>query len=349
MATFRERNGKIQAAVYIDGKRTSKTFDNKKEAELWALQTEVDGIVADDQDRLSAPTMQDVMQKYIDEVLIHSRASYGNINGAKFLMQPAWTNRKLSDVDTTVLSAWRDEQYKRVKPKTVQTYFNTYKTAINYYFGKFHPDTPNNVFRKVKLKKAFARDVQRITDADLNRIRENYAPLSGLGLGCLIDFAVETAIRKGEMLKLEWSMVDLDKGWLNLPDRITKTSMPRRIPLSVKAEDALMRWKAMDDEGVAVHRTAKFFKTEDGQKRVFKVGYAQLEEMWKKAKRNAGMDYLHWHDLRHEATSRLFDKGCTVTEAQSITGHATLEELTRYSHASGASVHSKIRGGGSND
>jgi len=341
MATFRERNGKWQAAVMIDGYRTSKTFETKKAAQMWAKEVEAGG-----KSRKKFPTMRDVLLKYIDEQLVHTKAAYGNINQAKVLMRPQWTNKPLDEIDTEILCRWRDKQYERVKPKTVKSYFATYKTAINYYFGKFNPETPNNVFRRVKLKQGYARVVQRISDADLQRIKDNNPPLSGLGLGFLIDFAVSTAMRKGEMLKLEWSMVDLDSKWLHLPDRITKTGRPRQIPLTEKAEQAIVLWKAMDDEGVAVHRTGKFFKTEEGQKRVFKIGHDQLEEIWKKAKRGAGLDYLHWHDLRHEATSRLFDLGCTVPEAQSITGHATIEELTRYSHASGASVFNKLRGGG---
>ena len=345
MASIRTRIGKYQASVSVGGKRKTRTFPTEKEAQLWALQQEVYG-GEDTQDRAIDPSMRVAMDKYVAEVVPNMRDVQKNRSYAKFLAQPKWTALPLSEVTSEMLCDWRDERYKMVSTKTVKSNFMFYRTVINYYYGKFNLESPNKLFRSIKLRPAHTREVQRLDDWEVDKLKEHVPTYRNGGfMPLLIDFALETGMRKGEMLKLEWSMVDFERGWLNLAGRITKTGQPRRIPITRKCEDAIKSYRELDEMGKAVYRTSAYFKTEQGLKRVFTVGDTQHREVWEKTKHAAGYGHLHWHDLRHEAISRLFDKGLTMPEAQSISGHATMEELTRYSHASGASVLAKLRGG----
>ena len=59
-----------------------------------------------------------------------------------------------------------------------------------------------------------------------------------------------------------------------------------------------------------------------------------LKQSFKRAVRRAGIKGLRLHDLRHEATSRFFEKGLNVMEVASVTGHKTLQMLKRYTHLS---------------
>jgi integrase len=66
--------------------------------------------------------------------------------------------------------------------------------------------------------------------------------------------------------------------------------------------------------------------------RVFPIGADAVTRAFDRACRKAGIEDLRFHDQRHEATSRLFEKGLNVMEVASVTGHKTLQMLKRYTH-----------------
>ena len=114
------------------------------------------------------------------------------------------------------------------------------------------------------------------------------------------------------MLSLEWKDVHLNQGCVHLSD--TKNGSPRNVPLSPKAQ-AILTDLPHDLSG-----------------RVFPVHFEALKGLWRRATRRAGIEDLHFHDLRHEATSRFFEKGLNVMEVATITGHKDLRMLQRYTH-----------------
>jgi integrase len=89
------------------------------------------------------------------------------------------------------------------------------------------------------------------------------------------------------------------------------------VPLSIKAASELRRLaKAAEREG----RVFPGLTTE------------AIKRAFMRACIRAGIEDFHFHDLRHEATSRLFEKGLNPIEVASITGHKTLQMLRRYTH-----------------
>ncbi|MBE0574099.1 site-specific integrase [Candidatus Dojkabacteria bacterium] len=128
----------------------------------------------------------------------------------------------------------------------------------------------------------------------------------------LVSFAIETGMRRSEMLNLTWQHVQLDKRFVHLAD--TKNGDSRNVPLSSKAIAIL--------QSIPRHISG----------RVFPIHFEALKSLWRRATLRAGLDDLHFHDLRHEATSRLFEHGLNVMEVASITGHKDLRMLQRYTH-----------------
>ena len=78
-------------------------------------------------------------------------------------------------------------------------------------------------------------------------------------------------------------------------------------------------------------------------KLVFKVNKSPLRQLWTRLIKRAGIEDLHFHDLRHEAISRFFEMGFTPPEVDSMSGHRTLSQLVRYSHASASLVADKLK------
>lgn len=138
-------------------------------------------------------------------------------------------------------------------------------------------------------------------------------------LANMVILAIETAMRQGEIFNLKWSLVFLEDHIIQLPFLNTKTRKKRIIPLSKKAEEVLNEQLLLNGESENVFS----YETSSG-----------LRASFNKARIEAGIKGLTFHDLRHEATSRLFEKGLDSVTVQTITGHKTLQMLARYTHLS---------------
>jgi len=125
-----------------------------------------------------------------------------------------------------------------------------------------------------------------------------------------VELAVETAMRRGELLNTRYE--HLQNGLLSIP--ITKTGVPRTIPLTPRALTVI---KALP-RSISGH----FLPTSANALRL----------SWERAKRRAMIEDLHFHDLRHEAISRFFEMGLSIPEVALISGHKDYRMLARYTH-----------------
>lgn len=130
-------------------------------------------------------------------------------------------------------------------------------------------------------------------------------------------------MRRGELLALQWTNVDLEKRIAFLP--MTKNGESRGVPLSSRA--------------------VTIFRALPGSRggSVFGALTAQAVQLsFRRAVRRAGISGLRLHDLRHEATSRFFEKGLNVMEVAAVTGHKTLQMLKRYTHLSATDLATRL-------
>jgi len=141
----------------------------------------------------------------------------------------------------------------------------------------------------------------------------------------IIVLALETAMRQGEILHLRWENINLKSRIAHLPE--TKNGSKRDIPLSVKARDVLIRM-GVQTKG-----------------RVFKYTSQGLKSTWRFMLIKLGIENLHFHDMRHEAVSRLFELGTLdMMEIASISGHKSLSMLKRYTHLKAQRLVRKMEG-----
>lgn len=128
----------------------------------------------------------------------------------------------------------------------------------------------------------------------------------------MVRLALATAMRRGELLRLRWENIDLQRRTAFLPQ--TKNGDPRTVPLSTEALTVLQ----------ALPRSLTGH--------VFPISAEALKHAWVRACASAGVIDLHFHDLRHEAISRMADKLPNLIELASVTGHRDLKMLARYYH-----------------
>ncbi|MCA0929753.1 site-specific integrase [Ruegeria profundi] len=138
----------------------------------------------------------------------------------------------------------------------------------------------------------------------------------------LLVLAVETAMRRGELLAMEWRHVDLQRCTVLLPR--TKNGHARTVPLSP----------------IALKTLGELLRADD---RVLPLSGDCVRQGFGRLRKRAGVDDIRFHDLRHEAVSRLVERGLSLIEVQQISGHRTLHMLQRYVHLQAADIVAKLQ------
>jgi integrase len=146
----------------------------------------------------------------------------------------------------------------------------------------------------------------------------------------VIGFALETAMRAQEILLATWADLNLDSGTLFIPKDNTKTSTARHIPLSKRAKEILR-------EQMAIRKSVT--------DRIFSsfTSSQHLSKHFRRICHRANIQDLKFHDLRHEATSRFFERGrLSDMEIMKITGHTQYSTLQRYANLRSSDLVSKM-------
>ena len=185
--------------------------------------------------------------------------------------------------------------------------------------------------------------VDRVKPDNKERALElNYRP----ALILLFDLALETAMRMREIYTL--TLDQINEGMRTVFLDKTKNGDKRQVPLSSVALDSIKRYKELVQAKDAEMEGWEFaggrlFPWWDGEKKTLRATTAKLSRQFSRVFEHAGSPDLHFHDLRHEATSRLYER-TTLTDVQiaSITGHKDLRMLKRYANLRGSDLASKL-------
>lgn len=141
----------------------------------------------------------------------------------------------------------------------------------------------------------------------------------------IIILALETAMRQGEILNLRWEHINLKTRIAHLLE--TKNGTKRDVPLSLRSRDALIRLECQS------------------KGKVFNYTSRGLKSTWRFMRLKLGIEDLHFHDMRHEAVSRLFELGTLdMMEIAAISGHKSLSMLKRYTHLKATRLVQKLEG-----
>ena len=333
------QNGKFwRAQIRRKGYPTlTMTFDTKLEAQRWAVEKETEiGRHSPEQVRQRIEnrqfTLNEALDRYEREVLPGKSASAQRTEPTmiKGLRQDLGA---LALVDVTggqlasVMRLWQNER------GWGGNHIRLHLALLSFLFGVARKEwdmpeliNPVPLVRKPKLPKG--RD-RRLRGDEESRLLQECAKMNP-ELADIVRFAIETAMRQGEILDMTWDNVHLDRHTVFLPHtKDPKMPESRTVPLSEAAEQCLVRQKARQC-------------AEDG--RVWKVQMEGLKYAYAQAKRKAGITGLTFHDLRHEATSRLAEKGLPIMTLQAITGHKSMQMLKRYTHISPDALVRALRG-----
>ncbi len=139
----------------------------------------------------------------------------------------------------------------------------------------------------------------------------------------LVITALDTAMRRGELLKLKWQDIDLNSATITVQATNTKTEKTRLIGMTDRVNENLAKlWEKSPKD-----KSASVFGIRDNFKRA-----------WQSALREAGINELHFHDLRHTGITRMIRAGIPASEAMKISGHTEMKTFQRYVNLTNDSV-----------
>ncbi len=154
---------------------------------------------------------------------------------------------------------------------------------------------------------------------------ERLLPACRPDLRALVEAALETVCRIGELLSLQWRAVRWAQNEMILPATKTKARRVRYVPISPRLH-AILEMRRLDPDGQEHSPQAYVFGTALGEP----VASKTIEDWWRRACARAKIADLHFHDLRREAASRLLEGGVPEQYVQQILGHADLTTTSRY-------------------
>ena len=332
MATFRKRSGSWQAIVKKKGfGQIARTFNTKGEAEAWAKVAESELVRGVFVSRAEAEntSLSDALDRYEREVTPLKKGIIQELSRIRILKSSHLASRSLASLQGKDIAVYRDYRLKEVSPATLRRELTILSSVFKYAIKEWGMGGLVNPVEAIRLPSARGkiRD-RRLLPGELDRI---LATSESPVLPDIARFAVETGMREAEISRMEWEHVDLKKKVYFMPfDSQRKPT--RNVPLSSEALAILERIpRRLDGKvwGVTGHAISVAWRRAVARARRL---YEKECEERKEKPDPAFLVNLTFHDLRHEATSRFFEKGLNPMQAAAITGHKTLQMLKRYTH-----------------
>lgn len=326
MASFQQRGDKWRAIVRRKGHPTqTETFERKADAQRWARK--IEGSI--DQGEFYAPSKEPLaklLERYRDEVTPHKAGHKWETTRINKLLKLPWVHLPVSQVGDAI-GHWVEAQRSVVSDATINRELNVLSGVFTYAIKRWKVGLRSNPIRAiVRPAKSRAR-TRRVADSELQRLWSHFgvgAPSTSKAyVPWAFEFAMETGLRTAELLKLRWADVNLEEGWVFvLP---SKNGDSRHALLTPRATELLQALPRVADT-------------------VFPLNAGTLGVMFRAGCKAVGITNLHFHDARHEATSRLAKK-LSVMELAAVIGHRDLKSLLVYYNPTPAELAAKLRGG----
>ncbi len=314
MAYYEKRGDAWRAQIRRKGYPTlSATFDTKAEAQRWAAEIEGDMSRSRfvDTREAESTTLTEALARYVNEVSESKKGSAQEKVRAKKWQKSAWGEKSLAAIRSSDMAAYRDAELKAGK-STATVRLNL--ALISHLYTVASKDWGiqglKNPCTAIRMPKGSKQRERRPTTAELKSLLKHAGDINA-ELPVIIELAVETAMRRSELVILRKDQVRGRVAFLE----DTKNGERRSVPLSKRAVELLEGLPTPIDGG-----------------RFFHLKLDSVSNYFALACEAAKIKDLRLHDMRHEATSRLFERGLSMMEIASITGHKTLSMLKRYTH-----------------
>lgn len=313
MATIQKRGNAWRAQVRKKGyPPITRTFDLKSDARIWAtaIERDMDRGTFIDRTEAESTNLKQALERYLKEVTPSKKGAKQETDRIKAWIERPLAKYALTNIHGADLATYRDERLAEGKsPATVRNEINIISHLFTIAKKEWGMECLINPVQNIRMPKQPAGRERRLRKGEEKALLE----AASYPLKQMITLALETGMRLGEILSVTWPNVDLSNSVLKLED--TKNGERRSVPLSSKARTTLAQ--------LPRHISGRVFPD---------VTNGAISHAFRRLCEDLEIEGLRFHDLRHEATSRLFEQGFDVMEVAAITGHKTLHMLKRYTH-----------------
>lgn len=373
MASIRKRDSKYHVQIRRQGLPSiTRSFSKLADAKEWAraMETKADrGDLAPNRSELKTTTLADLIKRYRDEVLPNKKGGDFETIMLNAFLRHRICRKTLDCLSPADFAAWRDEKVSKSKtdnpisPKSAKRILSPVQRLLQLAIDEWRIPLRENPLARLNLKVKDNRRERRLREGELERIVTAAEKCRNPYILPLALFALETAMRRGEILTMRWGDVDVKRLSVAIPE--SKNGYSRTIPLTERARAILETVQSVEmgsiqgvtegqetkkriSNGISLYECCSMYLEKpqialDFKARVFPISSISVRMAWDRLMVRAGIDDLHFHDLRHEAISRFFELGLTVPEVASISGHRDMRMLFRYAHADLARIINKLR------
>ncbi|MCD6705479.1 MAG: site-specific integrase [Thiobacillus sp.] len=297
----------------------TKSFTTRSDADKWArtIESEMDRGCFVCRSEAEATTLAQALERYRREVTPKKKGASREADRIGVWLRSDLAARSLASLRSSDFAAYRD---KRLGAGLASNTVRLELAIVSHLFTIAAQEwgiavtNPIQSIRKPKGSNARSRRLEGDEEQRLLAACAGHPYLSRL-----IVLALETACRQSEIVFLTWSEIDLT--WSVIKKDTAKNGEGRIIPLTKKALSVL------PPKGIG---------------RLFPVF---PRKAWETALKKAGMVNFHFHDLRHEAITRMFERGMNQFEVAAVSGHKTMQMLSRYTHLKPADLLRKMEAG----
>ena len=300
-----------------------RSFDRRSEAIAWATQLEAEadraGMVGDARSAHRV-TLADVLLRYRDQCSPGKQGAQSERARLLATARHPMTQCTPAKLSSSAVATYRDARLQEVAPATVLRELSLMQTAIETATREWGIPLPRNPVAIVR-RPIVRNDRKRRLDPD-EEARLLVAAQAGRSnwIRWVIIMAIETGMRRSELLALTWADVDLSDRVANV--RHSKNGESREVPLSMRSIRILKVLRQnCDDCGDT--------KAKNGDL-VFPFNAAAVRLAFERVRTRAGAPDLRFHDLRREGITRFIERGLNLIEASAISGHRDLRMLKRY-------------------
>lgn len=310
---YRNQNGNWTASIRRKNHSgISKSFKHFSDAKSWASKTESEL-------NLHTPiksrrTLHEALSRFEKDILPLYK-SHAQRAGELRRFRHHFPDLPLRKITAHLITRYRDQRLETgVSGSTVIKELNLLSKVFDVALREWEWIIDNPVKKVRKPKAGKSRD-RRLSEEETTTLINECERTNHHSMKNIILLAIETGMRQGELLNLHIEQINQGNHTLHLPD--TKNGSPRDVPLSPTALSAI---KAQ----IGIRETGKLFDN-------WSTGNG-FRSSFKRLCKRLSLENFRFHDLRHEAASRLFEKGLNQFQVAAITGHKSLQSLQRYTH-----------------
>jgi len=266
------------------------------------------------------PTLSEFSSKFIEyQRHVKQKRSWKKDESHMVRINKILGHLKLSEITIKHIDDYKITRVQKVKPVTVNRELEVFRTLffLAKSWKKYFGENP------VSQSRLIPTESQRIRVLTLDE-EDRLLSVCSKHLRPIIDTALLTGMRQGELLALRWDDVNFENNLLTISAKVSKSKKERRIPISRILRKILLEQKLKTS-------TSFVFVTQE-DKPYSQKNFRNLKRTFTTAKLKAKIEDFKFHDLRHTAATRMAENGASIIAVQNILGHADIKTTMKYFH-----------------